>query len=57
MKKFLKKNWILILVFILQTINVIWSFTNPNIHLCATYFAAFVDGWIFACLIDTLRKQ
>ena len=59
MGKFLKEFWgiiIIVLLFILQTINVIWCFTSPNIEDWAGYFALFCDGFIFCCLVFTLKE-
>ena len=47
----------LIIIFILQTINVIWSYHNPNIGEGATIFAIFCDGIIFGNLINIILMK
>ena len=59
MGKFLKDFWgpiIITLLFILQTANLVWCLNNPNMDELVTILAAFCDGFIFSCLIFTLKE-
>ena len=48
---------VLIIIFILQTINAIWAYYNPNIGEAATIFAIFGDGIIFGNLINIILMK
>ena len=50
MKKF-KYIILILIIFILQSLNIVWCITNPNINNYTTYFALFVDGFIFVLLV------
>ena len=55
MRKYFNKYTIVtLIVFILQSLNVAWSITNPNIDNFATYIALFCDGFIFGLLFTML---
>ena len=55
MRRFFNKHIILMLIiFILQSLNVVWCITNPIISNSATYFAIVADGFIFGILFTML---
>ena len=52
MRKYFNKYTISVLIlFIIQSIDVAWFISNPNIDNIATYIGLFNDGFIFAKLI------
>ncbi len=55
MRKYFNKFTIVtLIIFILQSLNVHWCITNPNISNIAMYIALFVDGSIFGVLFTIL---
>jgi len=53
-KYFNKYTVVMLIIFILQSLNVMWCITNPNISNSTTYLALFVDGYIFGLLFISL---
>ena len=53
MRKYFNKYTIFqLILFIVQTLNVAWCISNPNIGDIAKYVGLFTEGFIFAILID-----
>ena len=53
MRKYFNKYTIFqLILFIVNTLNVVWCILNPNIGNIATYIGFFTEGFIFAILID-----
>ena len=53
MRKYFNKYTIFqLILFIVQTLNVAWCISNPNIGDIATYVGLFTEGFIFVILID-----
>ena len=44
----------MLIIFILQSLNVVWCITNPIISNSATYLAIVADGFIFGLLFTML---
>ena len=52
MRKYFNKYAIFqLILFIVQTLNVAWCISNPNICDITTYIGLFTDGFVFANLI------
>ena len=51
-KYFNKYTIFQLILFIANTLNVVWCILNPNIGNIATYIGFFTEGFIFAILID-----
>ena len=51
-KYFNKYTIFQLILFIANTLNVVWCILNPNIGNIATYVGLFTEGFIFAILID-----
>ena len=52
MRKYFNKYTISVLIlFIIQSLNVAWCISNPNIDNIATYIGFVTDGYVFAHLI------
>ena len=52
MRKYFNKYTISVLIlFVIQSLNVAWCISNPNIDNIATYIGFFTDGYVFAHLI------
>lgn len=57
MRKYFNKYTIFqLILFIVQTLNVAWCISNPNIGNTATYFEFFTEGFIFANLIKVFTN-
>ena len=53
MRKYFNKYTISVLIlFIIQSLNVAWCISNPNIDNIVTYIGLFNEGFVFAKLIN-----
>lgn len=57
MRKYFNKYTISVLIlFIIQSLNVAWCISNPNIGNTATYVGFFAEGYVFANLIKAFTN-
>ena len=57
MRKYFNKYTISVFIlFIIQSLNVAWCISNPNIDNIATYIGLFGDGFVFANLINVFTN-
>ena len=57
MRKYFNKYTISVLIlFIIQSLNVAWCISNPNIDNIATYIGLFGAGFVFANLIEVFTN-